>query len=234
MKPIIGAIAITLTLVAAAAAATPQVTAGSGAQLVTSQSTGIYVIANLNNAGRVRQTLTLFHKSQLKEVHTRKTVSGTYLARTANSQAIRIPTATFNQLIAVAGGVDRNVETLPAAKRNQFYQLANLGDTAPAPHPQVPPGPTGKCPPGYELIKLPLPPKCRLLSRGPSGLTDWLASLWSRFPLVPEAEAVAIKLFEFALSNVFSNIQFQWDDGLEVYQFRGFGFTVMWTDGPGN
>ena len=70
-------------------------------------------------------------------------------------------TTVFDQLIKQAGGIDRNVEELPAAQKNRFYRLAGFssgpapsGSTKP-PAPEVPPDTAGNFPAGHRLQSLP-------------------------------------------------------------------------------
>lgn len=214
------------------ASARIQVAQGSGAHLVTPQSTGIYVVAQLSRDARVSQSIALFHKGQMTEIHTR-IVGGPYLTRKAGSTAIRIPTGTFNQLITVAGGLNVNVEQLPAAKRTQFYQLAGLSAShpSPPPAPEVAPDAAGHCPHGYQLRPFPKPPKCVLITEAPPAARSRFVTWWRGWTLVPSAEAVVHEL-QFKLSNLFADVIFHFDDQTNVYTFQGFGFSIIWDDAP--
>jgi hypothetical protein len=219
------------------AAAITQVVQGSGAQLVTTQSTGIYVIAHLERDGRISQSIALFRKGQMTEIHTR-VVGGPYLNRKAGSTAIRVPTAKFDQLITAAGGLNVNVEQLPAAKRNQFYQLAGFVPTPATPPrpPEVAPDPAGHCPQGYEFRPFPGggkpgSGKCMLITEAPPAVRSRFVTWWQGWTLVPTAEAVVHEL-AFQLSHLFGDVTFHFDDQSKVYTFTGFGFSIIWDDAP--
>ena len=178
-------IVVVLTVVSVmitSAFATTQIVKGPMTPQITPQSTGIYSVAVLHRDARVYQSLALFHQGQMKEIHTR-VQGGPYLRRRPGSTAIRIQPATFDQLIATAGGVDRNVEQLPLAQRNRFYQLAGLAvptpPGTPSRPPEVAPDTAGHCPQGYELRPFPKPAKCVLISEAPQPNRNWLVAGWS-------------------------------------------------------
>ena len=99
--------------------------AGSGAS-PTASVTGIYEIAVLTtDAGRRHKVLALVHKGGLWEVHVR---GGTgYQRRVAGSAGIRVSPSTFDRLLSLAGGMNRDVNGLPFSTRCGFYRLAGLG-----------------------------------------------------------------------------------------------------------
>jgi hypothetical protein len=236
-RPLVSRIIVVLTVLSVmitSAFAVTQIVKGTATPQITQQSTGIYTVAGLHRDVRPLSSLALFYKGQMKEIHT-KVVGGTYLHRKPGSTPIRIQPTTFDQLIAIAGGVDKNVEQLPPDKKNRFYQLAGLSSTpgspsAPPP-PEVAPDAAGHCPPGYELRPLPKPGKCVLKAEAPQLDRQWLAAAWERLDLVRQAEA-AIHEINFSLANIFGNIAFSYNDQERVYRFQGFGFTVVWDDNP--
>lgn len=230
-------IVVVLTVVSVmitSAFATTQIVKGPMTPQITPQSTGIYSVAVLHRDARVYQSLALFHQGQMKEIHTR-VQGGPYLRRRPGSTAIRIQPATFDQLIATAGGVDRNVEQLPLAQRNRFYQLAGLAvptpPGTPSRPPEVAPDTAGHCPQGYELRPFPKPAKCVLISEAPQPNRNWLVAGWERLGLVRQAEA-AIHELNFSLANFFGNIAFTYNDEERIYKFQGFGFVIVWDDNP--
>jgi hypothetical protein len=234
MAHVFTALVLVLFLTTPVAAST-QFVKGSGAHLPTPQSTGIYEVAQLQRDGRVSQSIALFHKGQMAEIHTR-VVGGPYLNRKPGSTAIRIPAATFNQLITVAGGLNANVEQLPAAKRAQFYQLAGFAPTPPTPaRPlEVAPDAAGRCPPGYQFRGFPgggKPGKCMLLTEAPPAVRSRFVTWWQGWTLVPIAEAVVHEL-DFQLSQLFKDVIFTFDDQTNVSKFQGFGFTIVWDNQP--
>ncbi len=202
---------------------------GTGANLVNSQVTGIYNVVHVNKDGTTYTTLAFFNKGRVLDAHTQS--PGGWLAKKSGNSPKPLSTATFQQLIGIAG-VNANVETLPPAKKNQFYQLAGLsgGSSSPPPPSEVPPGPGNKCPPGYQLhLNKPAGGvTCRPLSYSPDGASEWLASLWSRFAVIPRAEAAAptvvlVHLGQFSLVNA----GYMKDDaGQELYTFTLLGVTI--------
>lgn len=124
---------------------------GSGAS-VSKTATGIYEIAVTNGSRATYRTLALVDQGRIIELHTRR--GTTYLARKAGSPSVRVTSQKFNEMITIAGGINRDVNKLPAATRSSFMQKAGLGDSASgdggsAPL-QVPPT-DGACPIGYEI-----------------------------------------------------------------------------------
>jgi len=100
---------------------------GSGAS-PPAAATGIYEIAIVkNDAGQLQRILALVHRYKLWEVHNRG--SNGYLRRVAGSSPIRVSPGTYLNLLALTGGTNRDVNTLPLATRCQFYDLAGLDRT---------------------------------------------------------------------------------------------------------
>jgi len=126
---------------------------GPGAS-VAATATGVYEIVITNGTRATYRTLALMDRGRIVEVHTRRGTN--YLARTSGSPAVKVTSGKFNTLITIAGGVNRDVNKLPAATRDSFNQTAGLdgsgssgGDSGPAPMEVAPANDT--CPPGYEL-----------------------------------------------------------------------------------
>jgi len=201
---------------------------GTGADLVNSQVTGIYNVVHVNKDGTTYTTLALFNKGRVLDAHTQR--PGGWLAKKSGNSPKPLSTSTFQQLIGIAG-VNANVETLPPAKKNQFYQLAGLSGGSSAPPPsEVPPGPGNKCPPGYQLhLNKPAGgATCRLQSYRPDGASEWLVSLWNRFALIPRAEAVAptVVLVHLSTFSVVNAGYMRDDAGQELYTFTLLGVTI--------
>jgi hypothetical protein len=201
---------------------------GTGANLVNPQVTGIYNVVHVNKDGTTFTTLAFFNKGRVLDAHTQS--PGDWLAKKSGNSPKPLSTATFQQLIGIAG-VNANVETLPPAKKNQFYQLAGLSGGSSSPPPaEVPPGPGNKCPPGYQLHfnKPAGRVTCRLLSYRPDGAPEWLASLWSRFATIPRAEAAAptVVLVHLSTFSVVNAGYMRDDAGQELYSFTLLGVTI--------
>ena len=217
------------------------ITPGSGASTVTRQATGIYSVANVNKAGTTYTTLILFNKGSALEAHAQR--PGGWLAKKSGNSKKVLSTATFQELIHIAG-LNQNVETLPAAKKTQFYQVAGLsGTTAPsAPPPaEVPPGPDKKCPPGYELkLKKPAGGQatftCQALSHWLDGIAaQRLASLWNSLALIPPAEAFTSTRFQFKVGSFsfFDAVHVTDDAGNEYFGINVLGLLAEFFIPPG-
>lgn len=144
-------LAAALALGTAAMAQAASIQPGSGAS-VSDQATGIYEIVVTTGSRATYRTLALLDRGQIIDLHTRR--GTTYLARKAGSPAVRVTSQKFNEMITIAGGINKDVNKLPAATRDAFLQKAGLGGGASggggsAPL-QVPPT-DGACPIGYEL-----------------------------------------------------------------------------------
>jgi hypothetical protein len=204
---------------------------GSGSELVSQQTTGIYNVVHVNRDGTSYTTLAFFNKGRVLDAHT-QSPSG-WLAKKSGNSPKPLSTSTFQQLIGIAG-VNANVETLPAAKKNQFYQLAGSsgGSSSPSspPPPEVPPGPGNKCPPGYQLHfnKPAGGVTCRLQGYSPDGASQWLVSLWNRLALIPRAEVAAptVVLVHLGKFSVVNAGYMRDDAGQELYSFTLLGVTI--------
>lgn len=217
-----------LLVFSTSAHAAVSISAGAGAGLVTPQATGIYSVVVVNKDGTKYTTLGLFNKGKLLEAHTTRP-SGWLTKKSGNSAKV-LSTATFQQLIGIAG-LNKDVETMPAAKRTQFYQAAGLslsGGGSPL-QPEVPPGPTNQCPLGYELIKKPgVGFTCRLLTYWLDGVSERFASLWNSLAVIPPAEAAQLKqVFIHVGRFSLAEAAYMKDDvGREVYQFSLLGLII--------
>ena len=236
------------------------IVAGSGAK-PPATATGIYEIAVATTDSRRMQTaLALVHNGALKEVHSRS--SAGYQRREAGSSAIRVSTGTYDQLLALAGGTNRDVNTLPLATRCRFYSLAAIPTTSmDCPTSTLLPATTspvnGACPSGYAL-KLVLVNgtkqlRCVLLTRVPPALGPEarLAAVRTAQPpgrslgewierLIPISTAEA-RMLQFSFkSELFAGpLSFSYlspEAGGTDYggwRFDGFGFQIIWAnDGP--
>lgn len=101
--------------------------AGSGAS-PPAYATGVYEIAVVkDDAGRLQRMLALVHRGTLQELHSRGSVG--YLRRATGSTPIRVSPGTYVKLLALAGGLNRDVNSLPLATRCEYYALARLSTT---------------------------------------------------------------------------------------------------------
>ena len=234
------ALALTLSF---AVAATPSVQSVAN---VPNGATGIYRMNYLTNvAGQRRETLALWHHGTMKEVHTRTVGQRTYLNRTRTSQGIRVLPSKFNQLIALTGGLNVNVNTLPVDKQNQFYTLAGLpgtssGSSGSSSVPTTVSDPIrGLCPQYTELKILNGVRKCVPLSYWFDGFKSKMLALWNSLELVPNAYAV----LHFRFTMLALGRPMEWGlsytdsyggvAGVSAWEFNGFGFQVSWIDMPG-
>jgi hypothetical protein len=220
---------------------------------VQSRATGIYLAASLTTpAGHHFDTLTLINQGAAVEVHTKR-AGGAYLAKQPGAQSVRtISTAKFDQLIGLAGGINRNVEG--TAAKAQFLQVAGLapggtggtgtggtsgGGTAPKP-----------CPADWasksviQRNKIEQDPVLRQQYAGclqtefvPADprRRDMLAWLWEALPpLVPEAQAAdesRLVFFSIAFGNLFNEWKFEYNPQAGYTAFNAFGITAIWSTG---
>jgi len=142
--------AAVIATLAVAPAHAASIQPGSGAS-VSDRATGIYEIVVTSGSRGTYRTLALMDRGRVIELHTRS--GTTYLARKAGSPAIRVTSQKFNEMITIAGGINKDVNKLPAATRDSFMQKAGLGGTSgdggSAPLEVPPTGTT--CPIGYEF-----------------------------------------------------------------------------------
>lgn len=230
------------------------IVAGSGAN-PPATATGIYEIARLEGQ-KVQKALALVHRGTLQEVHSRGTIG--YQRREAGSTAIKISTAAYEKLLTLAGGPNRDVNTMPLVTRCEFYGLAGIptaGMTCPVSRP--PPAkvaPSGdSCPSGYQKRLEKIDGKaqwiCVPVVQAPASRTvDELLvqALPARAPtsrtiaawierLLPIATAEArILMLQFKSDMFFRPISFGLfspeASGTEYggWSFQGFGFDIRW------
>lgn len=234
------------------------IVAGSGANPPTS-ATGIYEIAVATTDGKqMQRALALVHKGALKEVHSRSAKG--YQRREAGSTAVRVSTSAYDQLLTLAGGVNRDVNGVPLATRCQFYTVAGIPTTGmgcptTAPKPATVSPTNGTCPSGYELklatVNGTKRLTCVLMTRVPSlsplrerfawteapapsarrSLADWIEDL------IPISTAEARLLqFHFKSALFLNAISFEYFSpeagGTDngAWRFEGFGFLIVWAN----
>lgn len=229
-----------LSLCLSAPSHSAPISAGSGLGQATKQSTGIYHLATVDEQRR-HQVIALAHKGKVLEIHA-KTAAGGYLKRGPGSTAIRVSPQTFTQLISIAGGMNRDIESLSAAKKNQFYALAGLSTSASQPQRplEVTPGANNTCPSGYGLkMKRTdggIVRTCEILSyqeRNDSllaALTNWWAS--ANLELISPAHARLLQMsymladfFHFSVMMDNGNLS----SGDQTWRIRAAGFDVLFT-----
>ncbi len=140
---------ILCTLLAATGTSQATVQSGSGAN-APANATGVYEIIIATGPKGNYRTLALVDRGRLVDVHTKR--GATYLARKTGSPSIRLASKKFDELITIAGGINRNVNNMAGTTRNSFYQVAGLtgaGEAAGQPPMQVPPE-NNACPLGYQ------------------------------------------------------------------------------------
>ncbi|MFO1378597.1 MAG: hypothetical protein U1F14_16520 [Steroidobacteraceae bacterium] len=254
VRPVACGMLLAVTLQAESAT----IVAGSGVNPPTT-ATGIYEIAvATTDTGKVQKALALTHKGSLKEVHSRSSTA--YQRREAGSTTIRVPTATYDKLLALAGGTNRDVNTMSLATRCQFYVLAGIPTTGmscptstPAPSTTTPTG--GTCPSGYEIKYVLVGGRkqltCVLITLAPqlpetSEQFAWLESAaasfghrvadWAqRLSPIPVAEARLIKL-TFSSRLLYQDVTFAYlgaeagGTDYGAWRFDGFGFGITWVN----
>jgi hypothetical protein len=222
--PLAHAIACAGLLVIGMPAQATTIVAGSGTNPPAS-ATGIYEIAVMTtDAKRVHSVLALVDKGALKEVHSRSP-SG-YLRRVAGSTAVRVSTSTYAKLLSLAGGTNRNVNSLPLVTRCQFYSLAGLATTGmscpsilPAPMPEAP----SNCPAGYEV-------KISIVN-GAYFIQCERVAISSKLLPAPSGRFVS-SLFGYPVSFAYVNPKVSATD-YGAWVFGGLNFMIGWlNDGP--
>lgn len=208
--------------------------------------TGIYRLAYLNSGGAQKETLALVHQGRVVEVHTRRVQQQSYLQRKVQSRpakSVNLASGTFNQLIAIAGGVNQNVSSSSPASQQNFLKTAGLAGSGSGggKTPPVVPATNGQCPFAYELhISFKDGRKqveCRLKADLPLDLIEQMFA-WSKNAL---SVSVAYAYYEwqwkvkYALE--FWNWGFTHNDnwggaGVSGWEFNGFGFQVLYLDTP--
>lgn len=210
---------------------------------LTPSMTGIYRIATLDSRGSRKETLALVYNGRIREIHTRKMTNHAYLARNVLSKpvnAVSLSSGTFNNLIVIAGGVNRNVNNLTPAILQNFVRTANLdgsgsggGSNWP---PTVPRRFSDPCPFGYEINPA-NKGECRLKAEMPRDLVDQMLA-WLKDSL-SVTSAHAYFLFEFRTKYLSSweTWGFTYEDAPggatgPGWRFTGFGFNIVSFDGP--
>jgi hypothetical protein len=219
---------------------------------VKARATGIYLAASLNVEGSKRyDTLTLINQGAAIEVHTKQSGGG-YLAKRPGAQSVRvISTSKFDQLIAAAGGLNRNVEGTQA--KAGFLQLAGLsaggstgggstggGSTGGTGGTSVPPCPSDWASKSIiQRKKIENDPVMRQQYLG--CLTElepqyqerrtMLTRLWDALPpLVPEAHAEAeLVFFSISFDNLFKSWGFEYNPQAGYTTFNAFGVAAIWS-----
>ena len=133
-----------------------------------------------------------------------------------------------------ASGVNKEIAQLPATAQATLKNACGEGSGGQGLPLEVPPTGKFKCPQGYEFN--PATKKCRLLTQRDGDFRERVARWWDQFRFVEIAEARLMSL-NFKLSDFFQDIQFSYDepgalDTAAVCSFQGFGFQIVWTDGP--
>lgn len=213
---------------------------------LSSGMTGIYRLAYLKGSGRRKETLALVHQGRIVEVHTRTAVARAYSRRQVQvrpADTKELSGETFNQLIVLAGGVNKNVAVATSSVQQSFLQTAGLGNVngngAP---PLVVPPQDGQCPPAYEPHmtfqdghkQL----DCRLTSEAPPSLSDRVAVWWEDLDLVSSARAFLLWKWTMEAATSVQRWGFTYTDnwgntGLTSWEFNGFGFQIAYLDTPG-
>lgn len=236
--------ALFLPLLMAPRAATGP-TATQEMRQLTADMTGIYRLASLNSSGSHKEVLALVHQGRVLEVHARTVQRRQYLKRQvqARSAGVDLSPAAFDQLIGIAGGLNRSVALAPSSTRQAFLAAAGLAGTASSgPKPLVVPPQGGQCPAAYE-------PhanfdggrkniECRLKAEAPRSLGDRALAWWSQLSLIGAAQAYSdFRWTIMALVDV-QHWGVEWTDnfqgtGVSAWAFSGFGFQASYFDIPG-
>lgn len=216
-------------------------TQGAGVRAVTRNSTGIYTIGNFTKNSRNRATTYgLFHKGELLEVHSRKSirrrgrlVRGWITKKSGKSNKI-VSSRTFDSLIKI-GGLNKNVESLKKSERDYFYRIAGLssqtGGSGGSSSPPMMVEPNRfTCPKNYELRIINGQRKCVLKSEGEKKLFKWAYSILKLINPISPAYARVRKLvyLSFSLGDLFSNVAFEYNPQARMMRFQGFGVSATW------
>lgn len=208
---------------------------------LTPSMTGIYLMAILDSSGSRKEVLALVYNGRVREIHTRKMTNHAYLGRNVQSrpaQAVSLSSGTFNQLIGIAGGVNRNVNNLTPAILQNFVMTANLDGSGGGSNwpPTVPRRFPDPCPFGYEINPA-NKGECRLKAEMPRDLVDQMLA-WLKDSL-SVTSAHAYFLFEFRTKYLSSweTWGFTYEDAPggptgPGWRFTGFGFNIVSFDGP--
>lgn len=230
--------------VAPRAATTPRATAEL--RELTADMTGIYRLAYVRNSNVAKETLTLVHQGQIKEIHTRTVESRSYLRRKVLKRpggSVDLNPGTFDQLIRLAGGINRSVSSAPEATRQSFVRTAGLGGgPGAATTPLVVPSQDGRCSASYEphatFSGARKHLECRLKAERPLRVGERLMAFWQGIDWI--AAAHAMWTFKWTMKGLTSPFEwgFEWSDnwggtGIAAWAVAGFGFEVGYFDMPG-
>jgi len=213
---------------------------------LSTNATGIYVVGTSTFSGRKpATTYALVHNGQIRQVHSKS--GGSWMRKqTGSSGGVAVMAATFDTLTTIAGGVNRNVNTLSPSVRDQFLSTAGLagatsgsGSGSGTPPPMEVAPVNGSCPAGYEL-KLKSNPKrvtCVLMTQDyrPMDREDGLLASALRGALdwlVPPAFARdcgalgCLAYFSFGEISAFRFV-FQYNPIGGYWGFNGFGIVAV-------
>lgn len=209
-------------------------------------ATGIYRLAYLNSSGSQKETLALVKDGRIVELHSRTTQQQSYLKREVRSkpaQAVNLGSSTFNQLISLAGGINKNVNSSSAATKQNFLNTAGLaGASGGGSTPLVVPPEKGQCPFAYEL-KITFKDgrkhvECRLKAELSPKLIERMLAWWSGTDFIPTAYAYMEWKWTMLAATSINHWGFMHTDnwggtGVSGWEFNGFGFEILYLDTPG-
>ena len=221
-------------------------TAAQALHNLSANMTGIYRLAYLNSGGRQKETLALVNQGRVVEVHTRTVQQHAYLnrkiqARPANTA--NLGSATFNQLISIAGGINHNVNNSTATVKQNFLKTAGQSSGGGGSLPMSVDPVNGKCPIAYEL-KVGMGPsghkslRCYLKTDLPPSLMERMLTWWRAVDPVGSAYAYLEWRWKMSAAVDIMNWGFSHTDnwggaGVSGWEFNGFGFQVLYLDMPG-
>lgn len=212
---------------------------------VTGQATGVYVIATFNKPGvGTVTTYGLLKQGALQEVHTKKGTA--WLGKQSGHSIKTLSASKFDQLIAAAGGANRNVETNAAAKAN-FYQIAGFassgggtsgggtGGGSTGGGSAVPPCPADWATMSEAMRKkaetIPLLRQkylgCLSLYEAPPA--DDLLQLAAYDGVQLAADEYRLVFFSISWDNFMRSWGFEWNPQAAMMSFNGFGVTAIWS-----
>lgn len=185
----------TSTKARAASVVQPKFAPGAAfSKALSAGATGIYTLGTSTFTGYASATtFALVHQGQIREVHSKS--GGQWMSKRSSQGGLGLTSAQFDDLIALAGGLDRNVNTTNG--RDQFLCLAKLAagcGSGAAPSTGTPGevAPVGmRCPTGYQLQSTASGGRtCRLISYAVPPVANRFAALGLMLELlVPAAQA---------------------------------------------
>jgi hypothetical protein len=124
------------------------------------QATGLYILGTTRIRTWTATHYVLMRDGRGVQIHTH--ANGAWLQKLEGSSGgLLIGVAKFDELLSIAGGVNRNAKELPAEARDRFYCLAGFGDcrsTAPPVAGRTRASePSGALPPPLAITQLLLP-----------------------------------------------------------------------------